>query len=410
MKRINTFLEREIKPLDDEASNEAGDPCLHLTGAAFSIATGLPVKPDGEEVETKGFQISKFDFSIRRGEVLAVCGHVGSGKSTMINGIIGEAAVDSGHVQIAGRVAVVPQSPFILNTTFRENILFGRPFDKDYYDKVIDACCLNPDILQLGPLQDSTEIGERGVTLSGGQKQRISLARAAYARPDLVLLDDPLSALDAGVSRHVFNGLIKSPTALLKGTAVVLVTHASHFLSRVDKILVLVAGENKFLGTWEELSRFNAADPDTQSLVESFRLAPQEKGDVVGGSSSTSTPPSAAPGGVEKHAGKLMSIEEREYGLSSVATWLLWFRRAGGMCFLSFQLLFMAIDRFSYVATEYWLARWTKGATQSVEVFTFVLPEQSEGRSAQYEYLLVYCLLIFASIATTLARSEWAGK
>jgi len=103
---------------------------------------------------------------------------------------------------LIGRVAYASQTPFILNSTFRENILFGLPYNEARYNAVIEACCLRPDLLQIG--SDLTLIGERGVTLSGGQKQRVSLARVAYSNPHIALLDDPLSALDAETLRAIF--------------------------------------------------------------------------------------------------------------------------------------------------------------------------------------------------------------
>src|SRR6056300_1444089 len=106
-------------------------------------------------------------------------------------------------------VSYAAQTPFILSATVRENILFGSPFDRERYEKVLDACCLRPDLLQW-PAGDLTEIGERGVTMSGGQKQRVSVARAVYADPSVGLFDDILSALDAGTSQMLFDNLFGS--------------------------------------------------------------------------------------------------------------------------------------------------------------------------------------------------------
>ena len=117
------------------------------------------------------FSVDEFNFSLHKGEVLAVCGPVASGKTTLVSGIIKEVAPlsDQTRVQFQGTIAYVPQTPFILNTTFRENILFGLDFDQDRYERVLDACCLRSDVEQLGAAQDLTQIGERGVTLSGGE-------------------------------------------------------------------------------------------------------------------------------------------------------------------------------------------------------------------------------------------------
>ena len=213
-----------------EYDNDA-DVTLRLDGAAFrvgGVACGMEGGIDVDDVggsdldgirlyssPAGGFGVSNFDFSLSRGEVLAVVGPVGSGKSTLLNGILGEATSvgtgggGGGGVSIRGRVSYVPQAPFVLNTSLRDNVLFGRGYDPVWYDAVLDACCLRPDLDQLGEAGDMTEIGKRGVTLSGGQKQRVCLARAAYARSDLVVLDDPRFSpkMAGGTNRALgFNG------------------------------------------------------------------------------------------------------------------------------------------------------------------------------------------------------------
>lgn len=184
----------------------------------------------------------------------------------------------------------------------------------------------------------------------------MSLARAAYARADLVLMDDPLSALDAGTAKMVFERLIKSPNALFSDTAVVLVTHAAHFLSKVDQIMLIVDGQNKFFGTWDDLSSFHPGDPKTERAIDFIRNSVQEgHSEEDGSDKGPSDQHSNEFRSTEKKS--LMTIEEREHGLSSFNTWLLWFKHAGGVPFIGTLALFLALDRFMYVATEYWLAR-----------------------------------------------------
>lgn len=177
--RINSFLSRETRrvlEISDASSNVAPVevvPPLTLRRASFMIGSQSSTSlegADGENKDSSSFTVSLFDFSVRKGEVVAVCGPVGSGKSSLINGIIDEipAASSSTRVDKIGSIAYVPQTPFILNATLRDNILFGLPLDQDVYDRVLDACCLRQDLEQLGESKDLTEIGERGVTLSGG--------------------------------------------------------------------------------------------------------------------------------------------------------------------------------------------------------------------------------------------------
>ena len=127
----------------------------------------------------------------------------------------------------------------------------GRNFDSEKYSKVLNSCDLIKD-LKLMNDEDETLVGDRGITLSGGQKARINLARAVYGSSDILLLDDPLSAVDAEVANHIFDECIKT---LLKGKTVVLATHQIQYLSQSDKILVLEAGNMVFFGSYKKLKK-----------------------------------------------------------------------------------------------------------------------------------------------------------
>jgi ABC-type methionine transport system ATPase subunit len=188
-------------------------------------------------------------------------------------------AMSPSSVEMNGRIAYASQVPFILNGTVRENILFGLPYHRDLYERVLDACNLVADLQQLGIAGDLTEIGERGVTLSGGQKARVALARCVYSQSDIVLLDDILSALDAATGKTIFDTLLDSTgpsNGLLKNSAVILVTHSTHFLSRMDNILVLSKGNSIFYGSWKELLEFTPPDASSSEAIESIVSSLQE--------------------------------------------------------------------------------------------------------------------------------------
>ncbi len=146
------------------------------------------------------FKLKDVNFTIGRNELVAVIGGVGSGKSSLLAALAGDMRKTSGEIMMGASRALCPQYAWIQNATVKENILFGKDYDADYYNKVIDACALRPD-LEMLPNGDDTEIGERGITISGGQKQRLNIARAIYFNSDIVLMDDPLSAVDAHVGR-----------------------------------------------------------------------------------------------------------------------------------------------------------------------------------------------------------------
>jgi hypothetical protein len=236
----------------------------------------------------------------------------------------------------------------------------------------------------------------------------------AYAAPDIVLCDDPLSALDASTGKKIFDQLFDmTRSTLLGSSAIVLVTHAAHFLNRVDEILVVVDGSVKFHGTWGALTEFKSDDTFALAAIDFIRSSVQESGDLNLGDGRESSMvvesegikrENSSSGGNGGHDGSLMLVETREHGLSSLQTWLLWFKNAGGLPFLFIQCFLMTLDRFAYVATEVWLSLWTEGHDTSINVFGKEFPPQTEGRSAQYQYLAVYGIILAISFASTFMR------
>lgn len=221
--RINKFMNNaELKP--DNVLHDKRPEALLIKNGTFAW---------DEEEDT----LRDINMEVPRGSLSAVVGPVGCGKSSLISALLGEMEKKSGLVNTDGHIAYVAQQAWIQNATVRNNILFGKPFDQKFYDKVIHSCALEPD-LEMLPGGDQTEIGEKGINLSGGQKQRIALARAVYANSEIYLLDDPLSAVDAHVGKHIFDNVI-GPKGLLVGKTRLLVTHAVSFLPQVDMIFVL---------------------------------------------------------------------------------------------------------------------------------------------------------------------------
>uniref|UniRef100_A0A182MKW0 ABC-type glutathione-S-conjugate transporter n=1 Tax=Anopheles culicifacies TaxID=139723 RepID=A0A182MKW0_9DIPT len=200
----------------------------------------------GEETTLKNINVR-----VEKNQIVAVVGTVGSGKSSLLSAFLGEMDKVSGRVNTLGRIAYVSQQAWIQNATLKDNILFGKPMDQRRYNRIIEACALKPDIEML-PGGDMTEIGEKGINLSGGQKQRVSLARAVYNDADVYFLDDPLSAVDSHVGKHIFEQVI-GPTGLLAKKTRVLVTHGITYLPNTDKIYVLREGEISESGTYQEL-------------------------------------------------------------------------------------------------------------------------------------------------------------
>ncbi|XP_043498531.1 multidrug resistance-associated protein 1 isoform X5 [Polistes fuscatus] len=195
--------------------------------------------------------LKNINMTIEQGQLVAVVGSVGSGKSSLISAFLGEMDKLNGRVNTKGSVAYVSQQAWIQNATLQDNVLFGKPLNKALYNRVIDACMLGPD-LEMLPAGDQTEIGEKGINLSGGQKQRVALARAVYNDSDIYFLDDPLSAVDSHVGKHIFENVV-GPGGLLKKKTRVHITHDIVYLPEVDNIFVLKDGEITESGTYKQL-------------------------------------------------------------------------------------------------------------------------------------------------------------
>ncbi|XP_078067709.1 ATP-binding cassette sub-family C member 5-like isoform X3 [Mustelus asterias] len=210
--------------------------------------------------------LHNINLTVEQGKLVGICGSVGSGKSSLISAILGQLILLEGTVAVRGNFAYVAQQAWLLNTSLRDNILFGKSYEEERYNNVLEACCLYPDIESL-PYGDMTEVGERGANLSGGQRQRISLARALYSDRNTFLLDDPLSAVDAHVGAHMFTNAIKSG---MKGKTVLFVTHQLQYLVDCDEVLFMRDGCIAEQGTHEELMTLNE---DYAALLNSMQQA-----------------------------------------------------------------------------------------------------------------------------------------
>ncbi|XP_067125036.1 ATP-binding cassette sub-family C member 4-like [Centruroides vittatus] len=193
--------------------------------------------------------LNEISLNVQPGELLTVIGPVGSGKTSLLMSILGEIPISSGKVTVKGKIAYASQEAWVFNETIRENILFGEEYQEEKYKKVLHMTALEKDI-SLFPKGDLTIVGERGVIMSGGQKGRINLARALYVDADIFLLDDPLSAVDVPVGKHIFEKCIME---YLKEKICILVTHQVQFLNSASKVLVLCKGKCEYIGNYNEM-------------------------------------------------------------------------------------------------------------------------------------------------------------
>jgi len=307
---------------------------------------------------------------IRPGSLVAVVGTVGSGKSSLLSAILGEMeSIGNSKVylprtesekDVNGYVSYCTQSPWVINETLRGNILFGRPYDEERYERILSVCALLDDIAVL-PAGDATEIGERGINLSGGQKARVSLARAMYSdETRLLLLDDPLSAVDSHVGTHLFNEALAGEIS--NGKTRILVTHHVHILSRCDTVIVMENGTIKHQGSYENLI---AQGVDFTGAVDVSKI--QEDGSEEADKSTdvkSAVDKKKQAEGEDKVAQKkagaaLVSKEEREIGDVAIDAYVQ-YAKAGGLCIAILTILIQGLGRGFEVLSTFWLAIWAE--------------------------------------------------
>lgn len=200
--------------------------------------------------------LSNINLTVHRGQLVTVVGRVGTGKSSLLQALMGEMEKLSGSISMHGRLCYVPQQPWMQNNSVRMNITFGKQYNEYFYARVLDSCALERD-LQILTHGDNTEIGEKGINLSGGQKARISLARAVYQNHDIYLLDDPMSAVDAHVGNQLFTAVI-GPEGMLRNKTRVLVTNELSYLEKSDLIIVMNNGRIEYEGKYRDLRQQGA--------------------------------------------------------------------------------------------------------------------------------------------------------
>ncbi|KAH7039561.1 putative oligomycin resistance ATP-dependent permease yor1 [Microdochium trichocladiopsis] len=337
-----------------------------------STGAGLPVGADSVD---SPFALRNVTIEHQRGDLVAIIGSVGSGKSSLLSALAGDMRQTGGQMHMSAGKAYCPQQAWIQNATVRDNILFGKSFDEPLYLRVVAACALVPDFETL-PHGDMTEIGERGITLSGGQKQRVSIARAIYSEADIVLLDDPLSAVDANVGKHIFEqaicGLLRSKTGFLA-------THHLHLLPRCDGVIWMVEGRIEDSGGFSdivarnpEFLRLMAFAGHTASHVQvadNDGTAAEESAPTNDGGSATQD--DEHPSTVLGSLGQLMQEESEITDSVSLSVYMSWLRSSGTLWNALPVLVGQCLFRASSIIGGLWLSWWVDnryGLTQAQNI------------------------------------------
>ena len=371
----------EIKDNETEIDEETSRPS---NVEAESNSKELLTKKD-----TNPFELKDVELEVEKGLFIAVIGQVGSGKSSLISAILGEMNLIENELGIKGDVNIsddqticyVAQQAWIQNMSFKENVLFGKPLNNEKYNDVIVACALEPDLLQF-EAGDETEIGEKGINLSGGQKQRVSLARACYSsiligdNKQIILLDDPLSAVDAHVGKHLCENVLSSRTGMLKDTTRILVTNQINQLSdlNVDQIVLMKDGEIGLKCAYDELLEMEKnGELDDYNLrltqnEKSEEASEDEKSDKLDSSSqASSTEKKKEDDKCKPDNKKLIEKEKLEIGRVSIKNYLSYLKYFGKFNMV-LALALLVAENFFQLYSRVYLAEWTKTKLNTTDI------------------------------------------
>ncbi|KAJ2921432.1 hypothetical protein H1R20_g15658, partial [Candolleomyces eurysporus] len=349
-------LERNVGSPETESTHDTAD--VGFKAATFEWESG-----SASSDAPARFQLGPLDVVFPQGKLSIISGATGSGKSALLESLLGEMHCISGNVIIDKsnhRVAYCAQSPWLEHATIKDNILFGctAPFSEERYHNVIHACALEQDlsILDAG---DMTEIGEKGITLSGGQRARVALARALYSRAKVLLLDDPLAAVDMHTAQHIVKNCFSGP--LSEGRTIILVTH--HITLCVPSAAYLVElKEGKILhqGTTEELRSRGLLQAIVEEEEKPFQEASSSHAPTDVNVDESKGFAAARPSG----NGKLVEAEHRAEGRVSLRTYLTYIRAAGVSCWIVTFLL-LVIIRVINIVNQVFLAKWGEAYEES---------------------------------------------
>ncbi|KAM9836010.1 ATP-binding cassette sub-family C member 4-like [Aulostomus maculatus] len=364
--------------------------------------------------------LQNISVAVKSHQLLVVIGPVGAGKSSLLSAILGELPRDTGTLKVRGQLNYACQQPWVFPGTIRSNILFGRELNPQRYERVLRACALKKD-LEVLPDGDLTLIGDKGGTLSGGQKARINLARTVYQEADIYLLDDPLSAVDAEVGKHLFEQCI---CGLLKKKCRILVTHQLQYLKATDHILVIKEGHvmahstyNELQGSGldivtllksdEDLGRWSqSADPDKQS---SHSMRTSQSHNSHCSYSSLLPPESNGPDHLPVETLHTMAEETRVEGNVSSRIYLKYFSAGSNALAILLVVLLSVVAEVAYILQDWWLVYWARvdsfNTTSALSVKDGNNATQAEEEFSLRFYLGVYSGLTAAAVVFGYARS-----
>ncbi|KOB65752.1 putative ATP-dependent bile acid permease [Operophtera brumata] len=366
----------------------------------FENANSRWIKSTGKD------DVQDLNLNINNGSLTCIIGAVGSGKSTLLHMVLSELPCSSGNMEVNGEVSYASQDPWLFVGSVRQNILFGQPFRKSRYMEVCKVCALERDI-SLFPHGDKTIVGERGVSLSGGQRARINLARAVYKEADIYLLDDPLSAVDTQVAKHIFERCIKR---FIGNKTVILVTHQIQFIKFVDKVVIMDKGKILAEGAFEDL------DDKELKIIQFMKEKVREVHEVDANSSLLSTS-MLQPSTISLQRRHLSLIfdtsvadqkpeaESQTIGRVQGSVYKEYFVTGAACPFVALVFFLFILAQSCASACDYWISRWSHAEdamTGDVTMDNVLWSEQGLDRNG---FVLIFALITIAVVIVALIRA-----
>ncbi|KAJ3408650.1 hypothetical protein HDU80_004999 [Chytriomyces hyalinus] len=314
------------------------------------------------------FTLRNINLEIKTGSLTMIVGKVGSGKSSLLGALIGDMSTTNGCVKVSGRFGYTPQASWLQNTTLRANILLGSAFDEARYNETIRCCGLSKDLAIL-PFGDMSDIGEKGITLSGGQAARVNLARAIYSNADIMLMDDPLAAVDAHVGKQILDECI---LGVCKSKTVVLVTHQLHIASQADHIVVMNNGEITEQGSFSQLMNARGGFFD---LMQEYGHAGDDAEALKTDDAIKETPaiiPIDELKEFDVKGADLNEEEEREVGSVALKHYAFYVKNLGTSSFLVLLFLLFSLWQATRLLGDVWLTFWVEDRFLKSELFYIV--------------------------------------
>jgi len=377
-RRIQAFLEiSEQQQHDEQAAEERAEQdesIPHNGRSVLQLSSATFHWDQQSDVSNRAVALEKISLNFELAKLYCVIGKVGSGKSALLQALIGELPLSSGEMQNSFKsISYAAQDPWIMDGTARDNITMGLQFDEKWYDEVVHACCLESDFqnFQHG---DQTIVGDRGIQCSGGQKARLALARAIYCDPQILILDDPLSAVDAKVARSIYYSAIQQ-LGVQRGKCVILVTHQHQFVGANESTCILLEqGGLVCCGSFADCVAESGGDLSEALQTEEDEVEPSDQQDKA----KPQDPCCSERSTVAEKKKDGSFIERRATGVIKSRTWLFYGEALGGLLVSGLFLVLFTTTQAAFLVTMTYVGKWAE--------------EPESTQSSSYWFSMVYGL------------------